>query len=276
MAVDPVDEVRRASDLTMDRATGQVVWLVESSWRGWSMIADILHPDHFSPAVGRVARGAWLAAGGVARVFDRGVSKLVSADGHGVVDFQTGGCELTGRKLGLALDLYFRPGSSMLRRHRGGRWHEMRERSAEGSVVWSPVWLVELARGVTEATASGSETVDGAPCQRLSAQCDPRLAAQRSRHGMKLPDFESPESDARDLLKDQRSMPTELWVDSSGCLRRIRATFQIGEPDEIVKETSWVIAELGLRDLGSAPAPVPPSAVAALPDGTCVVSSSSF
>ena len=47
-------------------------------------------------------------------------------------------------------------------------------------------------------------------------------------------------------------MPTDLWIDGSGCLRWIRATFQIGEP-EIIEETNRFSAELRLRDLGLAP-----------------------
>jgi hypothetical protein len=47
-------------------------------------------------------------------------------------------------------------------------------------------------------------------------------------------------------------VPTDLWIDGSGCLRRIRATFQIGEP-EITEETNRFSGELRLRDLGLAP-----------------------
>ncbi len=154
----------------------------------------------------------------------------------------------------------------MVRRRRGGSWHEMREQLAESSAEYTPVWLVELPRGVTEVTASESETVDGARCRHLTARCDPSLAAQRSRHGMKLPEI-GRESDTSDLFKDQRSVPTELWIDSAGCLRRVLATFQIGEPDEIIKETNGFKAELSLRDLGTAPAPAPPPETAAVRDG---------
>jgi hypothetical protein len=129
--------------------------------------------------------------------------------------------------------------------------------------------------GFTEATANEPEPVDGVPCRHLTARCDPSLAAQRSRQGMKLPEIGSPESDTPDLFRDQRSVPTELRIDSSGCLRRIRATFQIGEPDEIIKETNGFIAELGLSDLGIAPAPVPPPAAATVRDGNRAVSRAS-
>jgi hypothetical protein len=262
MALEPIDEVRRASDLTMDYMTARVAWSVQTGWRGWSMIADIFHPDHFSPPVGRTARSVWLGAGSVARGVDRGVSKLMSAEGDGAADFQTGGCLLTGRKLGLAFDLYLRPGSSTLRQRRGGSWREMREQSAQGSVEYTPIWLVELPRGVTEATLRGHETVDETLCRRLTARCDPSLAAERSRHRMKLPDFGRPEADMPELFEDQRSVPTDLWLDNSGCLRRIRTTFRIGEPDEVIKETSGFKADLSLRDLGTAPAPVPPPTAA--------------
>src|ERR1700690_1048424 len=146
MAAEPIDDVRRASDLTMDCVTATVAWSAQISFRQWSAIADIFHPDHFSARFGRPARGVWLGTGHVGAAVDRGFSKLTSADSHGEVDFQTGACLLTGRELGLALDLCFRPGSSTLRRHRRGNWHEMREQSAQGSVVYSPVWLVELLR----------------------------------------------------------------------------------------------------------------------------------
>jgi hypothetical protein len=262
MELEPIDEVRRASDLTMDCVTAGVAWSAQVSFRSRWAIADISHPDHFGSGFGRTARAVRLGVGSVGRAFDRGSSKLTSADSHGVVDFQTGACLLTGRKLGLALDLCFRPGSSTLRRHRGGNWHEMRERSAQGSVVYSPVWLVELLRGATEATLSEHEAVDGTLCRRLTARCDPSVAAQRSRHGMKLFDFDSRESDTPDRFEDQRSVPTDLWIDSSGCLRRIRTGFQMGQPDGLVKPTYGLVAELSLRDLGTAAAPMPPSTAA--------------
>jgi hypothetical protein len=256
MVVELIDDVRSASDLTMDCVTARVAWSVESSLRQWSTIADRFDPDQFSSPLGRAARSGWLGAGSVARAVDRGFSKLLSAEAHGVADFQTGGCLLTGRKLGLALDLYFRPGSTTMRRHHGGTWREERERSAPGSVVYSPIRLVELLRGVTEATLMGAETVDGAPCQHLNARCDPRLAAQLSRHGMKLPEIGSPDPDSAELLEDERSVPTDLWIDGSGCLRRIRTTLQIGGPDQTTKQYG-MIAELSLRDLGAAVTPLP-------------------
>jgi hypothetical protein len=79
---------------------------------------------------------------------------------------------------------------------------------------------------------------------------------------MKLPDFSGSESDTSELFRDQWSVPTELWIDSAGCLRRIRASFQIANPDEILTQTPAFSVELSLRDLGMAPAPAPPATAA--------------
>ena len=216
---EPIEEARRASDLTMDYETASVAWSAATSWQGWGAIDGVM-------------------------------SKLMSGDGRGVADFRTGGCLLTGSKLGLGLELYFGPGFTMVRRQHGSRWHDTRERSARGSAAYTPVWVVELPRGVTEAAVSERETVDGAPCRRLTVRCDPNLAAERSRHGMQIP--------------DHPSVPAELWIDSSGCLRRIRVTevFQEGESHE-----AGLVTELRLSDLGTATAPAPPRRTAAQPAG---------
>jgi hypothetical protein len=168
MGVEQIEAVRRTSDLTMDCVTARVDWSATNSWRAWTMSARVAHSNHRSTPVGRIARGAWLGAGSVSRAVDRGYSRLMSAEGRGLIDFGTGGCLLSGRKLGLALELYFRPGSSALRRQRGGRWHEEREQSAQGSAVYTPVWLVELPRGVTEVTGSKDEMVHGTSCRHLT------------------------------------------------------------------------------------------------------------
>lgn len=220
MEAEPIADARRASDLTMDCETASVAWSVATSWQGWrrqglGAIGDLM-------------------------------SKLMSGEGRGVVDFRTGGCLLTGSKLGLGLELYLGPGFTMVRRRNGSGWHDTRERSARGSAAYTPVWIVELPRGVTEAAVSDGDTVDGAPCRRLAVRCDPSLAAERSRHGMQIP--------------DHPAVPAELWIDSSGCLRRIRVSevFQEGEPHE-----AGLVTELLLSDLGTATAPVPPRQTAA-------------
>ena len=164
---------------------------------------------------------------------------------------------------GSSHETYLRPGLPVVRWHRGSGWEATPAQPARGSSPYSPVWLVELLRGVTAAAEIKLETVDGARCRHLRARCDPSHAARRSRHGMELVDLiGSSELDAPDLWIDKWSAPTEIWIDSSWMRAPHPRSFHAGVPDETIQETTGFRAEIVLRDLGTAPVLVPPTGAA--------------
>ncbi len=109
------------------------------------------------------------------------------------------------------------------------------------------MWMIELVRGAVKATI-----VEHQPGERplhVKADCDPRVAAERSVHGMSIP-FPA---------GHERNAQCEVWLDPHGRIERLRAFLRVGEPDEVVKEWTSGTFELTLRDLGSAAAPAPPA-----------------
>ena len=78
----------------------------------------------------------------------------------------------------------------------------------------SPLWLVDLLRGVTEAFEVGSEPVRGQQCRRLRASFDlARVSAAVPGHTPIPPGFS---------FEELGALPLDLWLDEEGYVRRIR------------------------------------------------------
>jgi hypothetical protein len=224
----------------MQVGTARISHAMEYRAGAFGLIVDTLAASEKDPPLGRAASAVWSLVG-------RGI-KLAenAADGkttrtEGLADFRSGSCVTTRHMVGRKpVQTYFRPGRR-LERHPGGRWRETSTRFA-GSFKYSPMWLVELPRGATEAVALGEEPVDGAPCRHMSGTADAEQAAARSIHGMDCVSGAS-----------AQQIPFEVWIDRSGRLRRVRTATHLPDPENPGQEITTGIYEVTLSDLGNAP-----------------------
>jgi hypothetical protein len=194
--------------------------------RNLSAVLDILNPAHASPFVGKAGRLAFGVVAQGLKSAERGLSVLASGSSEDAADFVAGTCLLRRRFRGADDETYYQPGH-VLQRRVSGTWREKLMRQIDGSAMFSPIWLVELLRGTTEAHYVRDHASGGQPGDRLAAMAAPSIATSRSAHGMTVP-----------LLPNdvEYSVRLEERLDSDGRLVRLTATLPSGEPDEIAKE----------------------------------------
>lgn len=148
-------------------------------------------------------------AGGalVKRVVTAGVGKLSSAgSGQGVLDFE--------RRRSI-VDY----GGFVVVTIADTRWSGASGRPLAGfeeivATTMEPMWLVDLARGTTDAAVEGREPVHGRECCKFLAHADLSRAAAASPGELAL----SPAGFYSDLLRS----PFRAWVDDEGYIRRLR------------------------------------------------------
>jgi hypothetical protein len=240
-----IAEVRRASDLTMQVGTARISHAMEFRAGAFGRIVDILAASEKDPPLSKTASGAWSLVGRGIKLAENAADGKTTRN-EGVADFRSGGCVTTHRTFGRRpIETYFQPGR-LLERRPGERWREKLARF-DGSFRHSPIWLVELPRGATEAVAVNEEPVDGVPCRHVSGMADPELAATRSIHGM--------ERAVGDRASGQL-VPYEVWIDRTGRLRRVRAAIEITDPEQAGQKLSGSNYEVTLSELGEAP-PLP-------------------
>jgi hypothetical protein len=240
-----VAEVQRASDLTMEVGTARVSCAAVFRAGAFGRVVDILAASKTDPPLSKTASRAWSLVGRGIKLAEK-ASDGKTTRSEGVADFRSGGCVTVRVMLGRQFETYFLPGR-LLERRRGGRWREKSMVRFEGSYQYSPMWLVELPRGAMEATVLNEEPVDGAPCRHIGGVADPQQAATRSVHGM------SEGVVAR--RGSGHTVPLEVWIDSSGWLRRVRTAIEITDPDHPSQDSTCWSYEVTLGDLGTAPAP---------------------
>jgi len=83
----------------------------------------------------------------------------------------------------------------------------------DADVVPTPLWLVDLLAGVTDADDVGTDLVRGDTCRRIGARVDVSRASAATSGGVAAP--------ARGRFEDLLSLPVEVWVDDSR-VRRVR------------------------------------------------------
>jgi len=80
-----------------------------------------------------------------------------------------------------------------------------------------PLWLVDVLRGVVDASGRTQEALDGHNCSAFSAHADLNRAAAALPYRLAIPA-------AARQLEDLEQIRVELWVDDDGFIRRIRHT----------------------------------------------------
>jgi hypothetical protein len=106
----------------------------------------------------------------------------------------------------------------------------------------APLWLLDLARGITDVEDAGAEEIRGRMCRRLAGHADLPRAAAATSLSLALPPV------AR--YSDLERLSLVVWLDADGHVRRLRYD---GEADAVT---------LDLIDLGIEP----PSDWSRLPD----------
>src|SRR4051812_5046916 len=101
----------------------------------------------------------------------------------------------------------------------------------------SPLWLVDLLAGVTDARKVGTDDVRGAACRRLAATADLGRASAATPGGMTLR--------TRGTFDELLALPVDVWIDDSH-LRRIgfsaentRETLELWDFGVPVAELDW-------------------------------------
>jgi hypothetical protein len=238
-------DLSAVADQTMQEGTAHVRYELDMKSRNLSAILDILDPAHASPPAGKAGRLVFGVVAQGLRSAEKGVSMLASGTSEGAVDFRAGSCLLHRRFVGIEYETYYQPGR-VLQHRVGGAWREKRTRQITGSAMFSPIWLVELLRGTTEAHRVRDEPSG----RRIRAVATPDLAAPYSMHGMTTPSL----PDEVDY-----AIRLDVWLDPEGRLARLIAAFPSGEPDEVVKEWTSGSVDLRLSDFSQASVPPPPA-----------------
>jgi len=90
--------------------------------------------------------------------------------------------------------------------------------------VPTPLWLVDLLSGVTQAEDQGPEIVRGATCRRIAVSVDVGRASAATPGGVAAP--------ARSRFDELLSLPVDVWIDDSH-VRRVR--YVAGETAETIE-----------------------------------------
>lgn len=83
---------------------------------------------------------------------------------------------------------------------------------AGASALVSPLWLLDVLAGATQATDEGVEAVRGTPCRKLATIVDLGLASGRTPDGIVVP---------RRRFEDLLAFPVSAWIDDTH-VRRVR------------------------------------------------------
>ncbi len=109
-----------------------------------------------------------------------------------------------------------------------GRFPAAVEADGVPASTLQPLWLLDLVRGVVSARERAPQLLDGRPCRQFSARADLHRAAEAVSYELALP------TDMKHL-DDLTRIGVEVWVDESGCIRRIRhSTEYAGVPTSTV------------------------------------------
>lgn len=191
-----LDEARRR---TVASGSARILFSIDYAWQ--------------MPPMPRRRRGGLLRPFlGVAKAAAKRLWKLATdkfdwghLEGEGVID-------LAGRRYMLDCGSYAQLYAE------GKQWHGRSGRPLftlppETDVVPSPLWLLDLLLGATEARDVGADELRGTPCRHLCASTDLSKASRETPGGLAV----------RTLgrFEDLLAMPVEVWIDSTH-VRRVR------------------------------------------------------
>lgn len=103
----------------------------------------------------------------------------------------------------------------------------------------TPLWLLDLLAGLTEATEVDSEVVRGTPCRHLRVAVDASRASKATPGGVPVP--------SRPSLEELLALPMEVWIDESH-LRRVHfrserhsaETMELWDFGQPIDEQDWL------------------------------------
>lgn len=198
--IDGVAAIRTARDRTTATGTARITCATDHNWAVPEMPAQ----PRRGP-VQRAIRGAGKAAGkGLWRVVTRGAD-FRHQSAEGIIDF-------TGRRF--MIDY----GSYAVLQVDGQQWSGRSGRPlstlpASASRVGSPLWLIDLLGGLTDAVDQGSEEIEGNTWRHWTVTADLAAASAVLPHGMPSP--------ASNRFEDLHQQSLGVWADATH-LRRIR------------------------------------------------------
>jgi hypothetical protein len=195
-----VELVRRAYEQTVAAGTARIVLITEHDWG----------PSEPTPP--RRRRMPVRFVGSVAKAIGKRMLKSMTKgmdfrrmEGEGVVDF-------THRRYMVDYGHYARAYVE------GQEWSGLsgiaREKlPTRPDEVPTPLWLLDLLAGVTDADDEGSDVVRGDNCRRISVRVDVSRASAATPGGVAAP--------ARSRFEELLALPVDVWLDGS-CVRRVR------------------------------------------------------
>jgi hypothetical protein len=213
MPSSPLALVQTARELTLDEGTARIKLIVDHSWKmpwPYPRRGGVLRPflNVSKRAAKQLVKKAWPDL------------DFRHQTAEGVID-------LTGRRLRYMLDY-----GSYARLYTDGQEWSGRSGRAIATLPPSfdqmptPLWLLDLLAGVTDATDLGAEDVRGARWRHLTGHADLSRAAEVVPGALAVP--------ARERFEDLLALPVDVWLDDTH-IRRIR--FNSDEGGEQRSET---------------------------------------
>lgn len=99
----------------------------------------------------------------------------------------------------------------------------------------SPLWLLDLLRGIVNANGQGQDTIDGDPCRYVRAVVDLTVASAAT-GGLPSP--------GRARFDDLLALPIEVWVNATH-VRRVR--FSDGDASVATRTLTLTLSEFGIE-----------------------------
>lgn len=201
---DGVSEIRAAYDRTVAAGTARIEYATEMTWR---------MPRLPEPKQRGVVRQTMIdLAKGAGKTVGKGAWRLATRkqdfrhqDAEGFID-------CAGRRWLLDYGSYARlQVDDQEWRGRSGR--PLATLPAEQPTTTSPLWLIDLIRGVDTADDQGPADVDGHRWRHFDVTADLSRAAATQRAAMPSP--------ARDRYEQLLALPLQIWI-GGGYLRRVR------------------------------------------------------
>ncbi len=152
---------------------------------------------------------------GTRRLFERWTREVEAQRQTGVIDFAAHRCMYGPYKVSKEREEAVLVVQDRL--WRGAPGTAVDRLSADATSTLQPLWLVDLVRGVVDATEQAREVLGGHTCRLFAAHADLNRAAEALSYQVAIPQGVG-------QLDDLKRIPVEVWVDDDRNIRRIRHT----------------------------------------------------
>lgn len=203
-SADLAAEVMGSYERTRQGGSARIALLLEHGW-------DLPDCSSSSSPQRPLNRAATKAAGAIGKLLFKALTR-----GRDLTDFRsqaaTGFVDLAQRRYMLDFGSYawlYADGAQ--RTGRSGR--RLSNLSPHPEMEPTPLWLLDLLAGVTEATEVGWQEVYGTPCRQVSVTVDLARASAATPGGMATP--------KRARFEELLALPAEVWLDDTH-VRRVR------------------------------------------------------